>query len=359
MKKGEVTILAIETSCDETAAAVLRGNVGSKKPEFKILSSVLRSQIKLHAAWGGVVPEIAARAHVSAIKPVVEKALSNYGLKLEARSSKLEPVVDFIAVTSGPGLIASLLVGVEFAKTLASVWDVPMLPTNHMLGHLYSPFGQSTKNDRVPSILFPMLSVIVSGGHTMLVLQKDESHYKVIGSTVDDAAGEAFDKVARMLELPYPGGPEISKLALKGKPNIRFPRPMLDKKNYDFSFSGLKTSVLYYLQKLEARSSQLKADVARSFEQAVVDVLVGKATRAAKEYNCKTISLSGGVAANTRLRKTLAQECKKLKIDCIVPPFALCTDNAGMIAIAAYFSLRANKKPRKPEEVHADAGWEI
>jgi N6-L-threonylcarbamoyladenine synthase len=234
MNKPGITILAIETSCDETAAAVLRGNLKTKKHDFSIVSSVVHSQIALHKKFGGVVPEVAARAHVQYIAPVVAKALR------EANSTLEE--VDEIAVTSGPGLIVSLMIGVEFAKTLGLASGKKLIPTNHMAGHLYSCFIEHK------DFGFPLLAVIVSGGHTMLMVMKDALHYKVIGSTVDDAAGEAFDKIAKLMGLPYPGGPIISKLAEKGKAIFDFPRPMLHSKNYDFSFSGLKTAVRYFLE---------------------------------------------------------------------------------------------------------------
>jgi N6-L-threonylcarbamoyladenine synthase len=344
MSKRKTTLLAIETSCDETAAAVLIGNVQSKVPDFSTISSVVHSQIPLHKKMGGVVPEVAARAHITHIRPVVEEALTR---------AKVKPIdLTHIAVTTGPGLIGSLLVGTEFAKGLAYSLHLPLLPINHMEGHLFSPFSEAVFN-------FPALALIVSGGHTLLVLQKNERQYRVLGSTVDDAAGEAFDKVARLLGLPYPGGPEISKLALKGKNAIPFPRPMLHSKDYDFSFAGLKTAVRYFLAEQKKITSQLKADIAASFQMAVVDVLVTKAIKAAKEYKCKTISLSGGVAANKALRADLEKACKEKGITFIVPEFDLCTDNAGMIAIAAYYKLRNGAKQKNPSLVKADPGWEL
>lgn len=410
--KKPVTILAIETSCDETAASVLRGVVDAKNPSFKALSNVVRSQIKIHSKFGGVVPEVAARAHVKAIRPVVEKALSDAFPKLSTSHSALSTYIDYIAVTSGPGLMPSLLVGVEFAKGLSFATGIPLIATNHMEGHLYSPFGESMPNvsnfakassDKqfliskgrqspagtkmyTPKVAFPILSLIVSGKHTTLVVQKNESHYKALGDTVDDAAGEAFDKVAKLLDLPYPGGPQISKLAEQGEAVAQLPRPMIHDKSYDFSFSGLKTAVLYYLQsqhpnpvpplskgRLGGVSTKAnlhnqnfghipekdKANLARSFEEAVVDVLVTKTMRAAKQYNCKTISLSGGVAANKRLRSALAASSSKLKADFIVPDFRLCTDNAEMIALASYFKLRAGYKPVTYKKVTADSNWEL
>lgn len=358
MKSDQINILAIETSCDETAVSVLRGSIESVNPKFKVLSSVVNSQVKIHKKFGGVVPEVAARAHIQNILPVTQKALQN--AKLNGRSLQLQDI-NYIAVTSGPGLIVSLIVGTEFAKGLSLATGIPLLPTNHMAGHLYSAFTNS-------KIKFPVLSIIVSGGHTMFVVMKDFAHYKVIGNTVDDAAGEAFDKVARLLKLPYPGGPEISKLALRGKVDLKFPRPMLHENNFNFSFSGLKTAVLYYIDKLTGVSGkgkirsltrQEKADIALSFENAVADVITKKAVKAVIKYKCKTLTLSGGVAANSKLREELMQMCKENKLDFQVPPPELCTDNAQMIAMASYFNLRAGQKPKQPSQVKANPAWEI
>jgi N6-L-threonylcarbamoyladenine synthase len=374
------TILAIETSCDETAAAILHGVPKANRPNFKILASIVRSQMKLHSKYGGVVPELQARAHVASIRPVVEQALTVAFPKLKSNKARLAKL-DYIAVTAGPGLIASLLVGVEFAKGLSFAQGVPIIATNHMEGHLYSPFGlleqkAATTQNSNNALRFPILSMVVSGGHTLLVLQKNEGHYEVLGTTVDDAAGEAFDKVAKLLELPYPGGPQISKLAEEGKDTIPFPRPMAQSKDYNFSFSGLKTAVLYHLKetyppKTTNKKTNLhsyhygylplkeKANIARSFEEAVVDVLVTKALRACKQYTCKTISLSGGVAANKRLRATLKSKCVENDLDFIVPDFRLCTDNAEMIAIASYFKLRNGYAPVPYSQVRANSAWEL
>jgi N6-L-threonylcarbamoyladenine synthase len=347
MSKTTATILAIETSCDETAAAVLRGDTTSKQPRMNMLSSVVKSQIEIHSKTGGVVPEVAARAHIQNILPVTEKALRDAKLSIAD--------IDYVAVTAGPGLIVSLIVGTEFAKGLALASKKPLLPTNHMAGHLYSAFMHAPGK-----LKFPLLSIIVSGGHTMLVLMKDFKSYKIIGETVDDAAGEAFDKVARLLKLPYPGGPEISKLAQLGKTDLKFPRPMLHEDNFSFSFSGLKTAVLYYIEKLKRPlTKQDRADIAMSFENAAVDVLIKKALRAAKQYKCKTIALSGGVAANRKLRANLATACQENSLALTVPEFELCTDNAQMIALAAYFNLRNRKKPVPIQKVKANPNWEL
>jgi N6-L-threonylcarbamoyladenine synthase len=353
------TILAIETSCDETAAAVLIGRVNSQEPDFKFLSSVVRSQIEIHAKTGGVIPEVAARNHMENIRPVVEKALNDAKLKIDD--------IDYVAVTAGPGLIVALIVGVEFAKALALGANKPIVPVNHMAGHLYSVFGgirQEAIGNRKDMSMFPILSMIVSGGHTLLVVMTDYDNYKVIGSTVDDAAGEAFDKVAKLMGLPYPGGPEIGKLAAKFKTSehegLRFPRPMIGQDNYDFSFSGLKTAVRNYIKDLnQPLDENKKVEIAFEFEEAACDVLTTKAMRACEEYGCKTVSLSGGVAADKILRAKLKGECEKRNIEFIVPDFELCTDNAQMIAIAAYFKIRSGYEPGDPVELEADPNWEI
>lgn len=347
MSQKDEIILAIETSCDETAAAILRGSLKTKQPKFKLLSSVVKSQIAIHQKTGGVVPEVAARAHIQNILPVTQKALQDAKMELED--------IDYLAVTSGPGLVVSLIVGTEFAKGLSLATGKPLVPTNHMAGHLYSVF-----HERPEKVKSPVLAIVVSGGHTMLMLMKSFDNYKVLGETVDDAAGEAFDKVARLLRLPYPGGPEISKLALDGKTDVKFTRPMLHENNFNFSFSGLKTAVLYYMDKLpKPLKRQTKADIAMSFENAVVDVLISKALRAAKKYKAHTLTLSGGVAANVKLRETLKQAAQENNLDLRVPPFELCTDNAGMIAIASYFKLRQGYKPQSATRIKADPHWEL
>jgi len=354
MNKAPKLILAIETSCDETAAAVLSVVDGKSGPAIKTLSSVVKSQIKLHSKMGGVVPEVAARAHIKNILPVVKQALSTSHLALST--------MDYIGITQGPGLIPSLIVGVEFAKALSLATGKPIIPVNHMLGHLYSPFSNLQTTNYKLQTLFPMIALIVSGGHTMIVLLKNIKEYKVLGQTVDDAAGEAFDKVAKLLKLPYPGGPEVSKLALDGNPTaINFPRPMLTSKNYDFSFSGLKTAVLYYLQSLQTTnySLQTKQNVCASFQAAAVDVLVTKTLRAAKEFKAKSISLSGGVAANQALRDGLNLKSKILNLKFFVPPKNLCTDNAEMIGLAAAFMLHNGFKPKNYTTIKADSNLSL
>jgi len=341
-------ILAIETSCDETAAAV--AEYGDKP--FRVLDSVVASQIKIHMATNGVVPEVAARAHIQKISPVVKESLKKSGVDLED--------IDVIAVTYGPGLAPSLLVGAEFAKGLALAESKKVLPVNHMLGHLYSALISN------PKLPLPNINLIVSGGHTHLVYLATgkkglPGKYKVIGSTVDDAAGEAFDKVAKMLGLAYPGGPSVAKAAAHGKKDYAFPRPMLNDKNYDFSFSGLKTAVLYKIagEKLNVRDPQVQADIAMSFENAAIDVLVKKTIRAAKEYKAKSISISGGVAANQKLRAELDKAAKKIGLPLAIPAFELCTDNASMIANAAAIMLRQGYKPVEPEKIKIDPAADL
>ncbi len=344
--KNQTTILAIESSCDETAAAVLsmEGN------NTKTLSSVIKSQIKIHKVFGGVFPEAAARAHIKNIRPVVEKALNSARLTLNT--------IDYLAVTVGPGLNPSLLVGVEFVKGLSFATGKPIIPVNHLAGHLYSPFSNlhAKRYALNNAKLFPMISLIVSGGHTILVLMKDLKNYKVLGQTVDDAAGEAFDKIARLLGLPYPGGPELSKLAKNGNPKaINFPRPMLNKKNYNFSFSGLKTAVLYYLKSNKPK----KADVAASAQKAIVDVLTKKTMRAAKEFKAKSVSISGGVSANNLLRNKLRNSCRKENLQFFMPSAKLSTDNAEMIAFAAAIKLSQGLKPVTYKKIDANPNLKL
>jgi N6-L-threonylcarbamoyladenine synthase len=310
-------ILGIETSCDETAAAVVANGAA-------ILSSVVSSQVDLHARFGGVVPEIASRAHVELLTPVMAEALVEGGIT---------DGVDAVAATVGPGLAGALLIGVSAAKALALVWGVPFVGVNHMEAHLYAALLEE------PDLKPPLVALLVSGGHTMLVDMKDHGRYRVFGSTVDDAAGEAFDKVARFLGLSYPGGPAIQEAATTGDPEaITFPRAMMDD-GYDFSFSGLKTAVINYVRKHPEVSTP---DVAASFQAAVVDVLVAKATRAAEESGAESLCLGGGVAANSLLRERTASECAKRGLRAVLPSRAMCTDNAAMVAAAAWWRLQSD-----------------
>lgn len=327
-------ILAIETSCDDTSLALVEANGGVRAPRFKILKNLVSSQIKIHRPFGGVVPNLAKREHLKHLPLLLKKILG--GRKLN---------IDSLAVTVGPGLEPALWTGITFAEALSKEIGKPILAVSHLDGHLYSALlsKKLTKKD------FPAIALVVSGGHTILLLVKDLAHVKKLGETVDDAAGEAFDKVARMLQLQYPGGPEVEKLAKKGNPAaIVFPRPMLNQKNYSFSFSGLKTSVLYYLQNHPAPSDALKADVAASFQKAAVEVLVKKTMRAVAEFGAKSVWLSGGVSANKALRNALAAEAKARRISFLVPDFEFNTDNAAMIGVAAYMNhLRKKKYPLK------------
>jgi N6-L-threonylcarbamoyladenine synthase len=310
-------VLGIETSCDETAAAVVANGAA-------ILSSVVSSQVDLHARFGGVVPEIASRAHVELLTPVTAEALVEGGVT---------DGVDAVAATVGPGLAGALLIGVSAAKALALVWDVPFVGVNHMEAHLYASLLEE------PDLKPPLVALLVSGGHTMLVDMKDHGRYRVLGSTVDDAAGEAFDKVARFLGLSYPGGPAIQEAAEAGDPEaIAFPRAMLDD-GYAFSFSGLKTAVINHVRKHPDVSTP---DVAASFQAAVVDVLVAKAIRAAEESGAESLCLGGGVAANSLLRERTAEECAKRGLRAVLPSRAMCTDNAAMVAAAGWWRLQSD-----------------
>lgn len=313
--KRSVKILGIETSCDETSAAVVENG-------RKILSNIVSSQMDIHERYGGVVPEIASRHHVERITIVIEQALEQANVELEE--------LDAIAVTKGPGLVGALLIGVACAKALAFSHSIPLIGVHHIAGHIYA-------NRLVEDFLFPCLTLVVSGGHTELVLMKEHGVYETIGETRDDAAGEAYDKVARALGLPYPGGPPIDRLAQEGQDVLSFPRSWLEADSYDFSFSGLKSAVLNYLHNSKQRGEEINlADVAASFQASVVDVLVTKTIRAAQAYNVRQILLAGGVAANQGLRTSLQTACEQAGFPLVIPPLHLCTDNAAMIASAGY-----------------------
>ncbi len=313
----DTVILGIETSCDETAAAVVMGGED-------VVSSVVSSQIDVHAEFGGVVPEVASRAHLESINPVVRRAIDDAGID--------EQRIDAIACTVGPGLIGALLVGVSSAKALALAWNTPFVGVNHLEAHLYASFLED------PTLEFPLVVLLVSGGHTMLVEMQGHGDYRLLGRTIDDAAGEAFDKVARYLELGYPGGPAIDRAATEGDPGaVNFPRAMMDD-GLNFSFSGLKTSVVNFVRKHPEVSS---VDIAASFQQAVSDVLVHKAMKAARDVGATGVVLGGGVAANTQLRSDLQAACASDGIGAFLPGREMCTDNAAMIAAAGWHRLRA------------------
>lgn len=327
-------ILAIETSCDDTACAVLEIRE-LKNPKFVVRASVVSSQVKLHSPFGGVVPTLASREHLKNLPVVFAKTLKQARVKMED--------IDYIAVTKGPGLTIALLIGIQFARGLAYAYGKKIIPVNHIAGHILSNWLAPQKTGMSGSrIAFPVLNAVVSGGHTELILMKKIGRYEILGSTRDDAAGEAFDKASKMLGFGYPGGPIISKLAQKGNPNaFKLPRPMLHSDNYDFSFSGLKTAVFYLLKnnpKIKKSKKQI-ADLCASFEQAVTDVVTAKTIAAAKEHGVKTVTLSGGVSANTKLRETLKHELKNTlpKVSFLVPDFNLSTDNAVMIGVSAFF----------------------
>lgn len=395
-------ILGIETSCDDTCAAVVEARGGKKHPRFRILSNIVSSQVKVHAPFGGVVPNLAAREHAANIVPVLEKALNAAGSVLRIPSHEVLKRIDLVAVTNTPGLLPALLIGVHAARALAYALKKPILGINHLEGHIaanwLTPENMSNKGDKgTPNTLFPAIALIVSGGHTQLVLMRDQLKFRVIGETRDDAAGEAFDKVARLIGLPFPGGPPIARLAQSAQKNaesdthasaqnnadqtqnnaekkfsvsqrsvrespryerksaLRLPRPMINSDDFDFSFSGLKTAVLYLLEDLAKNTRavqkvrggnqfrilrrQLLEDLCASFQQAVVDVLIAKTVRATKKYGARTVILGGGVAANTELKRQLGDAVKALDPvpHFLYPPPSLALDNAAMIAAAAYF----------------------
>ena len=366
-------ILGIESSCDESAVSVIEASGDTSRPKFTVLAQMIASQIKLHAEWGGVVPSLAKREHARNLLPLLVEALTQAKLTtnishhqrdnltieeanqvrqiLEREPELLDqfllmvpkikrPAIDLIAVTQGPGLEPALWVGINLAKALSLVWQIPVVPINHLEGHILSPLVELGKT-KSQLVHFPLLALLVSGGHTELVLSNDWLDYRLIGQTRDDAVGEAFDKVARILGLPYPGGPEIGRLAelASGHPPEKLPRPMINSGDYDFSFSGLKTAVLYLVKKLGTLDQLTRVEIAREFQQAVIDVLITKTANAIKEYQPQTLVIAGGVVANKVLREQFTIVVKKHfpKVKLIMPELALATDNATMIALAGYF----------------------
>ena len=311
IQKAEPIILGIETSCDETAASVIKGR--------KILSDEIASSANVQALYGGVVPEIASRAHSDCVSAVVEKAIKNAGISYKD--------IDAVAVTYGAGLLGALLVGVSFAKAFAYALNKPLIAVNHIRGHLAAAYLDA------PDLKPPFVTLLASGGHTAILYAKSEAEFEILGATLDDAAGEAFDKVARVLGLPYPGGPHIEKCALDGKANVALPKMLKGGGGYNFSYSGLKTAIINYCHTKDQKGeSYEKADVAASFQSAAVDVLVEKAIAAAKEKKVDCITVGGGVAANGYLRKALSEKCAKEKLRLVLPEKRYCTDNAAMIA---------------------------
>ncbi len=330
-------ILAIETSCDETAISKIIATGTIKSPKFKVAANAISSQINIHRPFGGVVPNLAKREHEINL-PILLKQLDAKGFKNKD--------ADLIAVTVGPGLEPALWAGVVFAENLAKEYKKSLIGVNHLDGHLYSFL--LSKSYKLKTKNFPAIALLVSGGHTILLKMDGLTKYKKIGETVDDAVGEAFDKVARLLELPYPGGPEIEKLAKEGSPTIPFPRPMLHQQNFNFSFSGLKTSVLYYLRDHFPLKRGEQADIAASFQKAAVETLVRKTMRAAEEFGANSVIVAGGVAANKFLRAELKKETAKIGANFFSPESEYNTDNATMIAAAGYISyLRKKKIPLK------------
>lgn len=336
MKQSE-RILAIETSCDETSAAVIEDGK-------RILSNVVSSQIESHKRFGGVVPEIASRHHVEQITVIVEEAMKKAGVDFED--------LDAVAVTEGPGLVGALLIGVNAAKAIAYAHDLPLIGVHHIAGHIYA------NQLIVDSLTFPLLALVVSGGHTELIYMKEHGSFEIIGETRDDAVGEAYDKVARTIGLPYPGGPHIDRLAAEGTDVLKLPRAWLEADSYDFSFSGLKSAVINTLHNYKQRGEEIKVeDLAASFQASVIEVLVGKTKRAVEEYNINQVLVAGGVAANKGLRNALEAEYANSNVNLIIPPLNLCTDNAAMIGAAA--SIKLKKKEFVGYDLNGNPGIDL
>lgn len=353
MKK--IKILAIETSCDETGMAILEGKGGFKNPRFRILKNLVASQIKIHSPFGGVVPNLAKRAHEKNL-PILFKKLGS--------ERQILNIVDAVAITVGPGLEPCLWQGINFAQKLAQKYKKPVVAINHMEGHLFSVFlSKNGKESSIFNFQFPALALLVSGGHTELILVKNWLDYQIIGQTLDDAAGEAFDKVARLLGLGYPGGPALSKLASKTKKpqTVKFPRPMINSKDLNFSFSGLKTAVLYFTRKLPKLTPKIKAQICREFQQAVIDVLIVKTLKAAQKYKPKTVILGGGVAANQELRKQIKKEFNEKfpKISLLLPEIQFTGDNAAMIAAAGYLKTLKKRFVKNINALKADGNLKL
>lgn len=388
-------ILSIETSCDETGITIIEAS-GAFGADFRftVLGDALLSQAALHAPHGGVFPNLARREHEINLVPLLTRALDDSGMrtsgvtdtsglsKILARETELlpqltaflethaKPDIDAIAVTHGPGLEPALWVGVNFAKALAEAWQLPLVPVNHMEGHiiLSAVSGQensNTQESKIKPLGFPLLSLLISGGHTELLLSKKWMHYTLIGQTRDDAVGEAFDKVARLLDLPYPGGPEIDRLASQARnegftKSFTLPRPMIDTDDYDFSFSGLKTAVRRVVESNTPLTENMKMEIAREFEDACADVLITKTMKAIEEFGVETVLVGGGVSANEQIRMRLAAAIKDYGYDTklLIPPRELSTDNALMIALAGYFRA-LNKEFAEPETIRANGNLKL
>lgn len=386
-------ILSIETSCDETAISIIEVTGDKSAPSFSILSNIVYSQVELHKEFGGVFPTVAKREHAKNLPIIFTESLKNASILntggttlyrekiktlLEREQDLIEgmhtiaetiakPEIDYIAVTTGPGLEPALWVGVNFARALNMIWDIPLVPVNHMEGHalsiLLNANDSKIQNVQLSQFEFPALALLISGGHTELVVMNDWMNYKKIGATRDDAVGEAFDKVARLLGLPYPGGVAISKLAEEGEPreDIRLPRPMIDSPNYDFSFSGIKTAVLYLTQALGKIDEQTKKDISKEFEEAVTEVLVKKTLKAVEEFGVRTLIVAGGVSANTHIKNEIEKAISGLNmgIKTFFPTKDLSTDNSLMIAIAGYFGIISGKVSTDPQEIRANSNWSL
>ena len=318
----DVYILAIETSCDETSCAIVKN--GSEE-----INTVILSQIDIHTLYGGVVPEIASRNHIKDIVFVIDKCLKDVQLTMED--------INAIAVTYGPGLVGSLLVGIEAAKTLAYIHDKPLIPVHHIRSHIYA-------NNIENKMTFPLIALVISGGHTDLLYMKDHFNIEKIGQTLDDAVGECYDKVARVMGLPYPGGPKLDKLSKEGKPTYKLPIPLNDN-SYNFSFSGLKSAVINLNHNEEQKGNEInKADLAASFQKVAVTSIASKTKKALKDYNINNLIVAGGVAANSILREALTDMCNENNIHLSIPPLKYCTDNAAMIASAGYYAYKLGRR---------------
>lgn len=345
-------ILSIETSCDDTGITIMEVSGGTTNASFKILADSFNSQIESHIPYGGVYPALAKREHARNLPLLLEEVLK------QAKLNKKTSPVDLIAVTYGPGLEMCLWEGITFAKELATKWNIPIMPTDHMEGHIMSVFGKKSKAGKgsfqIPKIKTPLLSLLVSGGHTQLIVSKKWMEYEIVGETLDDAVGEAYDKVARMLGLDYPGGPQISRLAeemrAKGiKPNLpkELPRPMMYSKDFKFSYSGLKTAVLYLIRDmggLEKLNKKMISQIALEFENAAIEPIIYKTAKAIEKYKIKTVLVGGGVACNTHLQRELTKLAKTAKVKLLLPQKELTGDNSLMIGIAGYLQYTKNKK---------------